>query len=55
MTLSVDAAQRQSIVPLQQTASSGLGRAFGPHFVTGSHYKINIVFLIKPLELSLSF
>ena len=36
MTLTVDAAQRQSIVPLQQSASSGLSRAFGPRFVTGS-------------------
>ncbi len=40
MTLSVDAAQRQSIVPLQQTASSGLGRAFDPRFVTGSQFKL---------------
>ncbi len=38
MTLTVDAAQRQSIVPLQQSASSGLGRAFGPRFVTGSQF-----------------
>ncbi len=38
MTLSVDAAQRQSIVPLQQIASSGLARAFGPRFVTGSQF-----------------
>ncbi len=38
MTLTVDAAQRQSIVPLQQSASSGLGRAFDTRFVTGSHF-----------------
>ena len=36
MTLTVDAAQRQSIVPLQQSASSRLAGAFGPRFVTGS-------------------
>ena len=36
MTLTVDAAQRQSMVPLQQSASSGLARAFGYPFVTGS-------------------
>ncbi len=36
MTLSVDAAQRQSIVPLQQIAASRLAGAFGPRFVTGS-------------------
>ena len=40
MTLSVDAAQRQSIVPLQQTASSAISRAFDLRFVTGSHYMI---------------
>jgi hypothetical protein len=43
MTLSVDAAQRQSIVPLQQTASSRLAGAFGPRFVTGSQsFKLNL-------------
>ena len=42
MTLSVDAAQRQSIVPLQQTASSAISRAFDLRFVTGrQHFNIN--------------
>ena len=50
MTLSVDAAQRQSIVPLQQTASSGLGRAFDYNFATGS-----ISFFIKILLLNDTF
>ncbi len=46
MTLTVDAAQRQSIVPLQQSASSQLAGAFGPRFVTGSLYRYkNIIFL----------
>ena len=44
MTLTVDAAQRQSIVPLQQSASSGLGHAFDLRFVTGSqHFTINFI------------
>ena len=44
MTLSVDAAQRQSIVPLQQTASSELARAFDLRFVTWSqHFSINFI------------
>ena len=51
MTLSVDAAQRQSIVPLQQTASSGLSRAFDPRFVTGSHYIMTYVYKSATLYL----
>ena len=43
MTLTVDAAQRQSIVPLQQSASSRLAGAFGPRFVTGSRFFIYVL------------
>ena len=49
MTLTVDAAQRQSIVPLQQSASSRLAGAFGPRFVTGSLFildKFTLYFLL---------
>ena len=45
MTLFVDAAQRQSIVPLQQTASSGLARGFDHRFVTGSHFSYECILL----------
>ena len=43
MTLTVDAAKRQSIVPLQQSASSRLTGGFGPRFVTGSQYYVLIM------------
>ena len=52
MTLSVDAAQRQSIVPLQQTASSAISRAFDLRFVTGSHYMILFI-MRKPYYTSI--
>ena len=35
--------ERHLIVPLQQSASSGLSRGFGPRFVTGSH-TIRLIF-----------
>ena len=50
MTLTVDAAQRQSIVPLQQSASSRLAGAFGPRFVTGSHYMSFYIYNMKALD-----
>jgi hypothetical protein len=44
MTLFVDAAKRQSIVPLQQTASSRLAGGFGHRFVTGSQSYIFMIY-----------
>ena len=44
MTLFVDAAKRQSIVPLQQTASSRLAGGFGHRFVTGSQSYIYMIY-----------
>ena len=48
MTLTVDAAQRQSIVPLQQSASSRLAGAFGLRFVTGSQsYRLTFIYVFS--------